>query len=355
MNFQRLRAVLLLFLSASALHTRALPLLVLAGSSRLAWLPDATISLKATALNVAGPWEVEWTVKHGPDSVSFSSSRDLSTEVTFITAGTYVLSCKVAADGQEVKAPLIAEVYSEEQNFGGYSKSFLKGTFEDDLDIGYDFSGFAYNRFKPPPPYGEHPRLYISPGEDETVLRESMNNTAVGQKIMWKVKSKLEGMKATVDGAYTPWLDAITELYSSTPNLSKVETNDQGFVSLVAYEVFVSYVEQNEMTGQLAAGVIALMCEKLVGGLRNIKRAELQKAYNNYYVKHPQRRQRIRVDYREKLQAQTHRSVLALAYDFGYHFMTEEQREKTRQLLLESSTGVWSIGIETLPSLKVSN
>mmetsp|Transcript_11770 Transcript_11770/g.35890 ORF Transcript_11770/g.35890 Transcript_11770/m.35890 type:complete len:954 (+) Transcript_11770:34-2895(+) len=324
---------------------------VVTSSSRIVWLPNARVRLRARYVNRrAGIRRIRWNVQHGPTSARWRRRNSSRPTIFLSEPGVYILRCFVRlTNGERSSGYTVIEAYRESENFGGYSREFLKDMYERPLDNEFDFNGFRFDRFTSPPRAGVHPRVFITAGPEEDVLRNNMANTITGQYMMAKINSQLIAFEQQ-----QPWQLAVTEARKTGGyNLNNVESDSPTFVSLVIYEIFKAYLERNQSAGQLACAVLALICQKNLPILKRVKAEKWQQTFDRYYVNQPQLRQLIRVDFRDFLQGIAHRQYLAMGYDFGYNFMNEEQREKVRALLLTATADdIWTIGMDSLPSLK---
>ena len=161
--------------------------IVLPGSVRSLWLPNASCTLTGTLQAVSGPnVPVSWSVVQGPGTVTFGTPTALTTTASFSAAGEYWLQL-TATDGIYTNSSrLVVEVYDPAVAPGQYgggnfgytgANASLLSQFTGDLQLPYDFTGLDWSRLKPPPPPYVHPRVFLNP-EDLPDLRNRLMNTS---------------------------------------------------------------------------------------------------------------------------------------------------------------------------------
>jgi RHS repeat-associated protein len=91
-----------------------------AGPNQTVSLPNATVTLNGTIVNVGVPTNATvttaWSEVSGPAAVTFGSSTSLSTQATFTTAGTYSLQLSGTNTGLTGTSDLTITVYPAPQN-----------------------------------------------------------------------------------------------------------------------------------------------------------------------------------------------------------------------------------------------
>lgn len=303
-----------------------------AGSSRITWLPDASINLNASVSNYNGTLAYEWRKALGPGNVIFSDPTNVTTNATFDEKGTYVL--EIVVNGQ-FRNTMTVEVYHQTETFG-YSQSEREAYFEDDLDIKYDFEGFDRERFKVPPPVGTHPRILFNKDELPD-LRERLgiiqggNTTQFGQNIYARITSRLNSelnnTSVTTGRLYNDLKTGSAASFDAATHGERDKT-----VALMVYEAFRCLLEQDQVAGPMIAQAFSTLA------VHTQQEIDQAMPTTNY-----------RVDIQDKI----FRQYLGLAYDYladpEVGFFDDVQRNTMRKLLSDATTNMWSIGMNALP------
>lgn len=322
---------------------------VLAGAAQVFWLPEATVKLNAKLAGEHGAVKhVRWSLGFSPEgsSVKFTDDSKLQGEATLDKPGAYMLTCEVEdQNGNKANGSMVVEVYSESCNFRGYPLNFLRDLFAGDtLGTEYDFDELLFDVCKPCPPPYQHPRIYMNP-EDAPRMRDVMKNTGMGKWVYEKVASKVGRAKPKSE-----------EEKENERNMNPDDdVNVKGnavHIAYLAYQILLAFIDENEEEGRAAAEAVALYAEKrLPAVMASRKEAYSYVCSDKMRKKNPQQHF---IDYRTSVQGPVERKTIALAYDFGYHFMTEEQRDHCRRIIMWGIKDITCIGMDAPPSLDVS-
>lgn len=321
--------------------------IVNAGSSRTVWLPNAELDLSGSYFNGVAT-AINWSQVQGPGTTSFGASTSLKTTAQFSAPGVYVLELEINSNGQIGTDKLVVEVYAEADDFG-YSREELDLNATRDLQHEYDYIGFDFSRVAAPPAVGTHPRILVNPSDRADILNR-LTTTAPGIEVMTRIKDRLQNAMtgtgastiptqqpsnedynelyrkmATGDTTVFPQVDVTTYLDS---NGNAGGNNKDGFVALLTYEAFRCWVEQDTAAAANAAAVFDTLAVHVT--------KEINAALPT-------------TDYRNDLQGIVHRQYLGFAYDFLHPFMTTQQRDNSRAMLVLATTDMWSIGMDSLP------
>ncbi|MDA1141914.1 MAG: hypothetical protein O3B01_25400 [Planctomycetota bacterium] len=183
--------------------------------------------------------------------------------------------------------------------------------------------GYAKERFrKPPGPY-VHPRILINP-EDLPEIRRRIKETKSGQVTYEALNKALTELhKQEVFG----------RLVDGTIGDLRPKDIQAWIINGLACEALICLIDQDESRGKGLATAITsfarLIQSELPGYSTNSKWWEI--------IDH------VRSD------------TLGLAYDFGYAFMTGEQRTLIRNTISALTKNKTHVGLEQLPSLPITN
>lgn len=328
------------------------------GSSRAAWLPNATLQLNGTfsGHTTASPG-VAWSVLQTPpgvaaNTVAFASPNSLQTNVSFTSPGTYVLGLTVTDGAVSNTGRLVVQVYDSTVstaafrnrtvpggNFG-YTRSQLDA-FTGDLALEFDLAGIDWNVVKPPPPPGVHPRLLVN-AEDLPELRARHGigqpaTTTVGPVLLQTIRARclaeLTAPGATWNAVFNQLLNGDTTLYAA---MDGDETTY--FFGILAYEAWRCLLENDTAAGARVGAAIATAC--------SLDLARMQASPTGYWAAmegHPG-------TYFDNFTNAVHFHFTAYAYDYAHAFMSETQRSVVRQTLSFATTNQTMVGLDTVPT-----
>ncbi|MEI6077690.1 MAG: LamG-like jellyroll fold domain-containing protein, partial [Verrucomicrobiota bacterium] len=297
--------------------------LVLAGSTRTLWLPNALLTLNGSYTNTTGAVSLGWSLAQGPGNASFGSPNALTTTATFTNAGVFVVSLSVTNGVYINRDSLVVQVWPASSNFN-YAASQLYN-FTNDENIAYDFTGLNWNAIKPPPPPYAHPRLLFNP-EDLPGLRARLTaTTSVGPVLMNTIRVMLTNQLYSASGqfytAYNELSVGITTTFDSLPN-------PDFLVGVLSYECFRCLIDNDAAGGAKAGAALATIADE---------------AYAEIAALHSS-------DWRNVNSLLIHYQFMAYAYDFDYNFMTPEAQAAVRRALALATADQWSIGMDALPA-----
>jgi|GEM_PF-6993603 len=308
----------------------ALPV-VDAGSSRLVWMPSASLELKGFAWNIPGSSSATWTKVQGPGTVNFSAPSNINTTATFSAAGIYRLQLSVTAGNGTQVDELVVQVM-EASNTLGFTAQERSDYFTHDLDFQYDFEGYRWDRFSRPGPAGEHPRILFGPS-DIPDLSNRLSNTEVGKEVKAEIasnaSSRLTGNSATYRVAFD---DLVAGNMSEFDALPSDQERDQ-MVAMLTYEAFLALIDNETARGSKVGSALATLSASIEAQLIAARTANGSG----------------RLNYREKFQGIVHRQFIGLAYDFAHNFMTTGERDAVRSMLAEATREIWTIGLDSAP------
>lgn len=308
----------------------ALPV-VDAGSSRMVWMPTASLMLQGSTWNSPGSNIYTWSKVQGPGNVTFSQSAQLVTSATFSAAGIYRIQLSVTADNGTQVDELVVQVM-EASNTLGFNDQERTDYFTHDLDFEYDFEGYNWNRFSRPGSTGEHPRILFSPS-DIPDISNRLSNTELGQAVRAKIENALTTSLTVSGGAFNAaYEDLVSGSMTGYDALPDEGSRDQT-VSLMTYEAFIALIDNDAARGSKVATALATLSTDIEAELVTARTANGAAPLN----------------YRETFQGIVHRQFVGLAYDFAYGFMSTTERDTVRSMLSEATSDIWTIGLDAAP------
>ena len=298
--------------------------LVLAGSSRTLWLPNASLTLNGSYTNTSGAVSLGWSVAQGPGNVSFGSANSLTTTATFTNAGVFLVNLSVTNGVYINSDSLVVQVWPASSNFN-YSASQLYN-FTNDLNVAHDFTGLNWNAIKPPPPAYAHPRLLFNP-EDVPDLRARLaTTTSIGPVLMNTIRTTLTNNLYSTNGQfYTAYNELSVGVTSTFDSLA----NQDYMVGALSYEAFRCLIDNDAIGGAKVSTVLATIA--------------------NDYI--PQLNAANSTDWRNQNSLIISYQFMAYAYDFAYNFMTPAQQAAIRQMFAIATKNQWTIGMDSLPPM----
>eukprot|EP01079_Euglenida_sp_SAG-EU17-18_P002249 gene2249-3121_t len=333
-----------------------------AGTTRYVWLTEqgtASAPLNGRVLDGGGVATV-WSVHLGPGPVSFSDPASPSAHASFKAPGTYVLKLSAAgsASGTLRDSFVVASVYPANQTFG-YDRATLDNVFSVNPPLALAFDGVDYNKLKPPPPVGVHPRVLFYPEDLPSIkaaIRVSVAHanalpgTAQGQLVMTGIRDMLvsrltggvdskgkvwgKGNRTTTAGlAIGPVFDDLAA--GNITSFEKLPVDPYAGSGNLGYTVVSAMMYEGPAPALKAAAALATVAQKVVRDLR---------AADTVY-------------YRQVVMGLCYYEFFGQAYDLLHPFMSEDQRTLARSALaLASGPGMWSIGMDGLrPTTGTSN
>ena len=227
---------------------------------------------------------------------------------------------------------------------------------------------FDRSRFNPPPAPGEHPRVYFGPG-DLPAIRERLEKDPVARAQWESIKARLlqlsprsedwegiprdaAGMKASWAGFVSrglrpdlragyrgPWVGGwVNELAAGgDPEGLKGHWGEpvskapgrQFLMNLLPWEAFRCLVENDEEGGRRAAAALTRICELFS------QHPELYFYENNSW---------------QKIYQLLSSHAIGLAYDWGYPFLTDAQRQTVREFIAKVTRGKTFYAINQVPA-----
>ena len=300
--------------------------LVMAGSSRVAWLPTGKLTLAGSYTNTSGPVSVAWSLRQGPGGVAFGTPNSLTTTASFSRIGKYVVQLTVTNGIYVNSDSLVVEVYDSATGNFGYNPGLFHN-WTNDLNLTCDYTGLNWSRIKPPPPAYMHPRLLFNP-EDVPDLRARLTSTtAVGPILMNTIRTTVAN---NLTGAGVRWRAAYDHLAEGiTTDFDALPGNQEYLVGTLAYESFRCLIDNDAVGGAKAGAALATIASEKYA----------------YMTANPS------TDWRNANSGTIYYQFMGYGYDFDYNFMTPAQQSAVRQMLALATSNQWSIGMDALPSL----
>lgn len=308
-------------------------LMVHAGSSRLAWLPDAALCLSG-ATNAGTGASVHWSKLGGPGDVTFSAPERLATKAVFSTAGTYELQLDVVDGRRHGQGRMVVEVYNPEDTFGGFTKQELEG-YTTDLNLNFDTTYLAWERILPAPAPGVHPRILFNPEELPGLRRRLKDSTVIGPLIMAKIRE--EAAKLSKDGEVGKIYAALVA--GDIKPFTAPRAPTQAVAGALQAEAFRTLIEEDAPAAAKAAAAVANLAEYL-GQVVAPNAREHLKTFDTH-------------DWR--VLYGLHAEPIAWSYDFLYNAMTPAQRMAVRRLLVRTTDHLPVMGLHVLPGPDANN
>lgn len=298
--------------------------LVLAGSSRTLWLPNASLTLNGSFTNTTGAVSLGWSLAQGPGNVTFGSPNSLTTIATFTNAGVFVLNLSVTNGVFVNSDSLVVQVWPAASNFN-YSASQLYN-FTNDENVACDFTGLNWNAIKPPPAPYVHPRLLFNP-EDLPDLRARLTTTtSVGPVLMNTIRTTITNNLFLPSGqfyaAYNELSVGITTTFDSL-------VNGDYMVGVLSYEAFRCLIDNDAVGGAKVSAALTTIANENITQLNAAKSTDWRNQ-NSLIISY---------------------QFIAYAYDFAYNFMSPAQQATLRQMFAIATKNQWSIGMDSLPPM----
>ena len=309
-----------------------------AGSSRVAWLPNAVVGLQGSYAAITGAVAVAWSCTTGPANVSFSNPNSLATTATFTNSGQYRL-CLTATNngGYFGQGFLVVEVYDATNNFG-YTSATLNSAYTNDIGLTYNYTDLAWSKIKPPPPSYVHPRILFNP-EDVLDIRARLTNTLAGPIVMGKIRSNA----ALINALGTSYRTAYDGLAAGDPTaFNGLYNNWVNFVNSLRDECFRCLIDNDTTGGAKAAAALATLAEYMYRTLPGNLAVAAQSTQG-------------KVDWRPLQDTGVvYRDCIGWSYDFAYNFMNATQQASVRRTLALMTANMWNIGMDALPGFNAN-
>lgn len=244
-------------------------------------------------------------------------------------------TCLGAAHLSAVEAPTAPTVVSfpfdarvaEAKQWWGYTREEVTTYFSQPITAVEDRSGLDTTRVTPPPKPGVHPRVLLHP-EDLPDLRRRLQETAAGKIAMGSLRGALAG---GIKRSEPVW-SALAE--GRTPPDAKIGD----LAHLVTHELLRCLIDEDAVGGRRAAAVVTEVAKAL--------QAELRAHRATLAAKNPASAQDF-----QALAYVLRWGMVGIAYDFGYDWMTDAQRDTIRAFLAESTKDMTQIGCDVPPAL----
>ena len=318
--------------------------IVIPGSVRSLWLPNASCTLTGTLQAVSSQnVPVSWTVVQGPGTVTFGTPTALTTTALFSAAGEYWLQLK-ATDGIYTNSSrLVVEVYDPAVAPGQYgggnfgyigANASLLSQFTGDLQLPYDFTGLDWSRLKPPPPPYVHPRVLLNP-EDLPDLRNRLMNTSATNTlgpVIWNTINTTTASLLTNQG--TSFNQVYNDLGNNiTTSFAALGSSQGWFVELLGYEAFRCMVANDTVGGAKAGAALAGVASYVY---------PIVLANNSY-------------DWQNVNFPSIYSEWMGYSYDFAYNFMTPDQQSIVRQTLARATYNAQGLGLNAIPAFHANS
>ena len=303
-----------------------------AGSSRVAWLPNAVVGLQGYYNAITGAVLVAWSCPAGPANVSFANPNSPATTATFTNAGKYRLCLTVTNNaGYSGQGFLVVEVYDATNNFG-YTAATLNN-YTNDLGLTYNYTDLAWSKIKPPPPSYVHPRILFNP-EDMPDIRARLTNTLAGPIAMGKIRTNA----GLITALGSTWRTAYDGLAAGSPGaFNGLYNNWASFVNSLRDECFRCLIDNDTNGGAKAGAALATLAESMYRTLPGNLAVAAQSTQGN-------------IDWRPLQDTGVvYRDCIGWSYDFAYNFMNATQQATVRRTLALMTANMWNLGMDALP------
>lgn len=216
------------------------------------------------------------------------------------------------------------------------------------VEVRDDPEGFAAGRLSKVPPPGVHPRILISP-EDLPGLRKRLAETENGRLLHAMLKARVEDSlrdpekwssrlyQKLAAGDKEGVLALVSEKGGFPPNIGHY----QPWLYAIVMELFDAMIEEDAVRGKQAAAAIATYAELIRPGLEKALSAPMSDDVWRVRVSGPITGSGV-VD--QGLREGLGGHLLGYAYDFGYNFMTGDQRSAVRGVIASATRGRLWIG-----------
>lgn len=199
-----------------------------------------------------------------------------------------------------------------------YSDEFAS-TYFPEIQPELQLKGLARDRFRPPPPPYQHPRIFFN-HEDLPEMRKRLRYTNAGRSAISKVRTMYEMVTRATDGIPRDYYVAQEE------NGETVYRMIDGATAMYCNGAFLALVDGNtELARKLIEGAVRIADVQLAAyeAASEEKRRDWQHFGHNLLGRY----------------------TTSYLYDFLYPWMMEEERAKIREVISKATRGVDSIGM----------
>lgn len=193
--------------------------------------------------------------------------------------------------------------------------------------------GFAAERFPAPPKAGVHPRVFVNP-EDREGIYKRIKETKSGQINFATITAFVE-KERNPKSKTAKFADQLMKGELDLKQYRRSNPNDKRMLGLlVMYEAYRCWVEQDEENGKKVAAQLAAYARYVLQDLQDTPPGQ-SKDIHPALLKHgnPGGVEFTSRDWQADIQGRVQHMNLALAYDFGYNYMTRAQRDVTRKMI----------------------
>lgn len=199
-------------------------------------------------------------------------------------------------------------------------------------NVKLDFNGLDMERFRPPPPPGVHPRVFINP-EDVPALQQKAQSSEIGKIIIAKMREAVAAMKENAD-------------YKKLLAGDESGAANRSIIRQVANASLVSLIDNDEELAKDLAKVVTTFAADRQKQLFRKGPIELHQGAEKWNP-------RIKSEFSGLLSWQ-HWSMaivdhhhIGYAYDFLYNHMTPKQRAAVRKVIADATSMhySWAMGI----------
>ncbi len=194
-------------------------------------------------------------------------------------------------------------------------------------------AGFAAGRFPAPPPPGVHPRVFINP-EERPALLERLANTRSGQINLTALKEFTDAQRQPD----SPAAKLARQLINKELDLKQYRRSkdqDKRMLGLyLMYDAYRCWLEQDSESGRQVAEKLAAYAGYVLQDLQDSPPGQ-SKDIHPALLKHgnPGGVEFTSRNWQGEIQDRVQHMNLALAYDFGFDYMTPTQRDITRKMI----------------------
>lgn len=234
--------------------------------------------------------------------------------------GTAALAAETAAAEEGI---VWGETAAETAARTGYTVAELQQYFPP-LPVAYETAGLAEGRLKPPPPPGVHPRIAFNP-EDLPARRQAVATPSIAQKVYRQV---VDGVARTITGERA----RLRGLYDRLAAGDTAGLEPAAVIPLLRplhEEAYRCLIEEDDPAGEKVARATASIARLLLPELDRVNPTNDWQGTTNKLIG---------------------RDGLAWCYDLAHGWMTEADRQVTRQALAAATAGKWCIGMDALPA-----
>jgi hypothetical protein len=193
--------------------------------------------------------------------------------------------------------------------------------------------GFAAERFPAPPKAGVHPRVFINP-EQRSDLLQRITQTKSGQ-INFEVIKTFTDKERKPDSVASKFADKLIGKELDLEQYRRSPDNDKRTLGLyLMYDAYRCWVEDDTANGALVAKKLAAYSDYVLQDLKDNPPGQ-SKDIHPALLKHgnPGGVEFTSRNWQGNIQMRVQHMNLALAYDFGFNFMSEAQQDVIRAMI----------------------